>query len=248
MARYIRLPEKGCAIFVGDTHGDYQASRLILGNYLGKKDHFIVMLGDYIDRGKDSRKNIDFLLKMKEENDNLFLLAGNHEMNRIRECSPSDFWSSLPEAERDSYCEKFSTLPLAAVGNGFLALHGALPDVSRIEEIEDIKDGDKNWNRIIWGDFRDRRGSLLGSFLGRPKFGRDYFESVMERLKLNVLVRGHDPLAPERMFGNRCLTIFTSAAYVKDRKGDRKIALCELGKEVRDIDDMEIINLDKPVI
>jgi len=53
-----------------------------------------------------------------------------------------------------------------------------------------------------------------------------------------VLVRSHDPLAPERLFKNRCLTIFTSCAYGRDRK----IAVLDLSRKVKDIDDFNLIS------
>ncbi|HNS32600.1 MAG TPA: metallophosphoesterase family protein [bacterium] len=248
MGKYIKLPDRGYAVFIGDTHGDYEASRIIINNFAGKKDYFIVMLGDYVDRGKDSRKNLDFLLHVSEKNKNVILLAGNHEMDSVRKCSPSDFWDSISLEECDMYNVKLRALPLVAVGNGFLALHGALPDIEQVDDINMIEEGDENWTSIIWGDFKEKEGDKLGVFLGRPKFGKKYFEKVMEKLEMNVLVRGHDPRAPEKMFNNRCLTLFTAAAYMSERKGERKIAKCDLGKEIKSIDDMEIISLDKPEI
>lgn len=244
MANYIRLPQEGYAVFVGDTHGDYQAAKIIIKNFINKKGYYIVMLGDYIDRGPESKKNIDFLLSIREKHRNLILLAGNHEMHAVRECSPSDFWDSMSEEECDYYNKALLPLPVAAAGNGFMALHGALPQISSLEDISGIKPGDENWTSMIWGDFRDKEGGKISGFLGRPKFGADYFEEVMERLQINVLIRSHDPLAPERMFNNRCLTLFTSSAYGKERK----IALCRLDKEIKTIDDLEIISLDKPEI
>ncbi len=239
MEKIIVLPEKGKVIFLGDTHGDYKTTRMIIKGFINKKKHYIVMLGDYVDRGEDSKKNIDFLLEIKKKHPNLIMLAGNHEMFFIRECSPSDFWDSLSKEECEYYKDVFSKLPLAVSGNGFLALHGALPDVEKIEDIDNIQPGDENWIKIIWGDFRDKPGEYLGNFLGRPKFGRDYFLKVMERLKKNVLIRGHDPLVSERIFNNRCLTLFTSSAY-----GHRKIAILDLQKEIKSVDDIEIIPLD----
>jgi hypothetical protein len=126
-------------------------------------------------------------------------------------------------------------------GRGFLALHGGLPDIEKIEDINDIQPCGSGWTRILWGDFRDKQGDYLGDFLGRPKFGRDYFVRVMEKIGKKVLIRGHDPAAPEKMYDNRCLTIFTSSAFGPKK---RKIAVCSLEKEVRTIDDMEIISLD----
>ncbi len=62
----------------------------------------------------------------------------------------------------------------------------------------------------------------------------------MSNLKLNVLIRGHDPLAPEKMFDNRCLTLFTSSAYKKERK----IAISRLDKEIKSINDIKILSFD----
>jgi len=239
MNKLIELPEEGRVVFLGDTHGDYKTTRMVIKGFINKKKHYIVMLGDYVDRGESSKENIDFLLEIREKHKNLIMLAGNHEMFFIRECSPSNFWDSLSREEKEYYRDVFSKLPLAVSGQGFLALHGALPDVEKIEDIDAIQPGDENWLKVIWGDFRDKPGEYLGSFLGRPKFGRDYFFRVMGILKKNVLIRGHDPVVPERIFDNRCLTLFTSSAY-----GNRKIAILDLEKEVKTIDDIDIIPID----
>jgi predicted phosphodiesterase len=241
MNKLITLPPEGTAVFVGDTHGDYKSVRVIIKNFIGKKNHYVIMLGDYVDRGEDSQKNIEFLIETQKEHSNLILLAGNHEMFPLKECSPADFWNSLDKENLERYKEFFLNLPFAVSGRGFLALHGGLPDIEKIEDINDIQPCDSGWTRILWGDFRDKQGDYLGDFLGRPKFGRDYFVRVMEKIGKKVLIRGHDPAAPEKMYDNRCLTIFTSSAFGPKK---RKIAVCSLEKEVRTIDDMEIISLD----
>lgn len=244
MSKLVELPKKGKLIVVGDTHGDFEATRIIVKNFLNKKNHYILFLGDYVDRGKNSKENIDFLLSLKEKHENLILLAGNHEMFPVIECSPCDFWENLSENEFNFYKEKFLELPLCAYGNGFIALHGALPDVENLDDIEKLEIGSKEWFKIIWGDFREEEGEELGCFLGRPKFGKNYFLRIMDKIKMNVLIRSHDPYAPEKMFDDRCLTIFTSSAYGVERK----IALLSLKKEIKSVEDIEIISLDKPEI
>jgi len=89
-------------------------------------------------------------------------------------------------------------LPFAAYHpHGVLALHGALPDVERVEEIEKVQLGSPDWRKITWGDWADAPGYALDSgVFGRPTFGRDFFEEIMERLGLKVLVRSHQPFAP----------------------------------------------------
>ncbi|MCM8818072.1 MAG: serine/threonine protein phosphatase [Candidatus Omnitrophica bacterium] len=244
MEKLVELPKKGKLVVIGDTHGDFNTTRIIVKNFIYKKNHYILFLGDYVDRGEKSKENIDYLLSLKEKHDNLILLAGNHEMYPVVECSPSDFWESLNEDEFKFYKEKFLELPFCSYGNGFLALHGALPEIEKIEDIEKIEIGDREWFKIIWGDFRDKEGEFLGNFLGRPKFGRDYFFKIMNKIGFNVLIRSHDPYAPERMFENRCLTIFTSTSYGTERK----IALLNLNKKIKSVDDIKIISLDKPDI
>ena len=233
----IILPNKGKAVFVGDTHGDFQSTQVVIKNFL-KENIYLVFLGDYVDRGPFSKENIDYLLELNSKNENIILLAGNHEMFPIIELTPAEFWESLSEEEFNYYKEKFLKFPLVVSGNGFLALHGVIPNVDNLEDINKILPCDEDWMRIIWGDFREKEGEFLGDFLGRPKYGKDYFEKVMKKLEKNVLIRSHDPISPERMFDNRCLTIFTSSAY----KPERKVAILDLEKEIKNIDDIEIIS------
>lgn len=236
--RLIELPGSGRAVFVGDTHGDFEATRTVIDRYMREATR-IVFLGDYVDRGEKSQENIDFLLKLKlQKPDRIILLMGNHECNRVMPFHPSDFWEGLSERDRDLYGATLMKLPLAVSAKGLIALHGALPDLKRMEDINGIRPGirDKEWLNIIWGDFAEGKGHRLREFLGRPRFGRDYFEQVMKRFRKSVLIRSHDPEAKTIMFGKRCLTLFTSHAYMERRT----VGIVELGKEVKTTDDIEI--------
>ncbi len=66
---------------IGDIHGNYK--RLInlwdKINFNDKED-FLVFLGDYIDRGKDSIKVLEFVMNVKNNNKNVRCLMGNHEL------------------------------------------------------------------------------------------------------------------------------------------------------------------------
>ncbi len=61
----------------------------------------------------------------------------------------------------------------------------------------------------------------------------------MARLGKNVLIRSHQPDVPPAMYGKRCLTIFTSSAY-GHYVSERTIALIDLRKSVKTVDDIEI--------
>jgi 3',5'-cyclic AMP phosphodiesterase CpdA len=240
-ARLIQL-ESGKVIFAGDTHGDLEATEKIIHRYL-KPRNKLVFLGDYVDRGPASLENINFLLGQKIEHPHsLYLLMGNHEGYAVGSFHPADFWEGLDAKLRQRYSEVLSRLPLAvSTPNGIIALHGALPNVSGLEDINRIKPGSAEWHQITWGDWQERAGKFLGidPYTMRPQFGRGWFEEIMSRLGKNILIRSHQPDAPPAMYGKRCLTIFTSSAY-RHYISERTIALVNLSKVVKSVDDIEI--------
>jgi protein phosphatase len=240
-AKLIRL-ESGRAIFVGDTHGDFEATEKIISRYL-RPENKLVFLGDYVDRGPASRENINFLFEQKIEHaDSLYLLMGNHEGYTVGTFHPADFWEGLGAELRQRYGEVLARLPLAvSTPNGIIALHGALPDVSGLEDINTIKPGSTEWHQIVWGDWQERAGKSLGidPITGRPQFGQRWFNEVMSRLGKNVLIRSHQPDAAPIMYGRRCLTIFTSSAY-RHYVSKRTVAVVDLKKTVKSTDDIEI--------
>ncbi len=234
-SRLIQLPSEGKVVFVGDTHGDLEASQQVVHQYL-KSPYRIVFLGDYVDRGDYSEENIEYLLGLKLEHpEEIFLLAGNHEGFMVKPFGPSDFWDSISPEKRESYGLLFAGLPFAATAqNGILALHGALPDLASLEEMSRVELGDENWDRIVWGDFAENEEEFPGDLWGRPQFGRPYFERMMKRYQKKILVRSHQPHAPLKMFDGCCVTIFTSHVYVPIRT----IAIVDTEKEMRTSEDL----------
>jgi predicted phosphodiesterase len=233
--RLIRLPPQGKAIFVGDTHGDIEATEKIIDRYL-KDPYRIVFLGDYVDRGPQSMENIHTLLQVKVEHpEEVYLLAGNHEGYLAKKFYPANFWESLSDGEVEAYGRLMEKLPLAATaGNGILALHGALPDISSLDDIDKISWGSDSWDRMAWGDFLEKEIESLGNWGGRPQFGGPYFRRVMDQLEKDVLIRSHQPHAPQQMFNKRCVTIFTSHAYLPTRT----VVIADLDKKVQTAKDL----------
>jgi len=239
--KLIKIEKAKKVIFVGDTHGDLKVSQRVIKEFLGPQNK-IVFLGDYVDRGPFSRENLDFLLEQKSKYpDQIILLQGNHEGHRFLKFSPAEFWENLSIEEYQKYSQIVENFPLGVVTKDIIALHGALPDIEKLEDFEKIEIGDENWFRICWGDFVEAPGENLGidPFTGRPQFGRDYFLKIMERLNKKVLIRSHQPDASKFMFEDRCLTIFSSCAY--DR--EREIAIFNFEKEIKSTKDLEILKI-----
>jgi predicted MPP superfamily phosphohydrolase len=193
-SRLIRLPAKGKAVFVGDTHGDFEATEIVFDRYF-QPGYVLIFLGDYVDRGDYSRKNIDFLFEKKREApEQVFLLMGNHEGYSLLPFFPADFWESLSLEEEKSFTEVCQHLSFTAITeNGLIAVHGVPPDVNTLDDIDEIELVSEQWHQVAWGDFVEMSGDFLGNYRGRPVYGEDYFKRTMNQLKRTVLIRSHQP-------------------------------------------------------
>jgi hypothetical protein len=89
---------------------------------------------------------------------------------------------------------------------------------------------------MVWGDFMEAEGDVLGDWGGRLQLGRKYFDRMMDRYGKKVLIRSHQPHAPPLMFKKRCITIFTSRVYLPIRT----LAIVDMEKEIRTSDDVMI--------
>ncbi|MDR8392384.1 serine/threonine protein phosphatase [Aliifodinibius sp. S!AR15-10] len=65
-------------IVIGDIHGCLESLNALLGKLAKYDDRTIVFIGDYIDRGPDSKGVVDLLLEYRQDHDCIFL-RGNHE-------------------------------------------------------------------------------------------------------------------------------------------------------------------------
>jgi len=118
-----RFTTKETVISVGDIHGAYnnfvdimQKARLLDedNNWIAGKTHF-VSTGDIVDRGPDSRKILDLLMKLEKQalksGGKLHVLLGNHEvMNLIgdrRYISEKEYAAFIAEEPAELRAEQF---------------------------------------------------------------------------------------------------------------------------------------------
>jgi serine/threonine protein phosphatase 1 len=70
-----------CRVFaIGDIHGCFETFRILLDQKIRlTKSDKVILLGDYLDRGTQSKEVIDYIIDLKSEGYNITPLSGNHE-------------------------------------------------------------------------------------------------------------------------------------------------------------------------
>lgn len=77
-------PINGRRFAIGDIHGCYKTFRYIVRHKLElqKSDH-LYLLGDYINKGPESKRTLNYIISLIEEGYKVFPLRGNHEEELI---------------------------------------------------------------------------------------------------------------------------------------------------------------------
>lgn len=100
-------------IAIGDIHGCAKALEGLIAAIDPQESDRLIFLGDYVDRGLESRRVIDLLLELRKRCQTVFLL-GNHEiMLRLVLHGPvTDEWLQLGGRETlESYGGSFKNMP-----------------------------------------------------------------------------------------------------------------------------------------
>jgi len=248
----VELEPRGRVIVVGDLHGDLDSLTKILkeSQFLKKvkqNEIYLIFLGDYGDRGEETPEVYWVVLKLKSIfPENVVLLRGNHEGPPDLGVHPFD----LPYFLRARYAgawqdlfplfpQLFSYLPHAlVVGEKYLMLHGGLPE--NIESIEDIAKASQTHpatdylTQVLWSDPGKIRGSYPSPRGAGRIFGEDISQRVLKRLRLNTLIRSHEPCeGVMAVHGGRVLTLFSRKGhpYYNSKAAYLNIDLSAPGKD-----------------
>lgn len=104
----------GRTIAIGDIHGCSKALRALLESVRPERDDTLVLLGDYVDRGPDSRGVLEELMQVRQSC-HMIALRGNHELMmlgaRILPLPPDPWLSCGGHATLQSYGGRLSAIP-----------------------------------------------------------------------------------------------------------------------------------------
>lgn len=224
----VYLPVKGEVIFIGDTHGDVEATLSIIKQTrflerMDRKDNvYLVFLGDYADRGAKQIENLVLVLNLKKKFPNyVVLLRGNHE-----EIDCGQFYGFLNTCLTKFGHEKglelfqkfndfFEKLPgMVVTKNGIFAVHGGIPSV-KIHSLRDLND-EEILSEMRWNDPTDETRNFIPNYQrgGYYMFGEKIFNKFMKTVNGFVLIRGHEynQKGYKLMFSDRLITIFSTGS------------------------------------
>ena len=208
----------GDVAFVGDTHGDFETTKAIVKKFFNTSH--LVFLGDYIDREPikwGSIYNVTYLLLLKcRYPEKIFLLKGNHECNYAIPCFPYEFEGEViqrfgsPRLHK-KYVEVFSLMPLMVLAKNIFAARGGILKEADLERLRKIEKNDLvAIESIVWSD-----PIISPTFRGvGDPFNEGELTRFLDGIKARVFIRGHDyNTLGISIYGDRCLTIFSSRRY-----------------------------------
>jgi len=138
------LEIEGPIRITGDFHGQfYDLLRLFEIAGGAPPINKFLLVGDFVDRGKQSIETMCILLAFKVKYPNMiYLLRGNHECNSI-----TRMYGFYDECKRRynlalwrDFCTMFNHLPISAIiDERILCMHGGLsPDINHLSQINAI--------------------------------------------------------------------------------------------------------------
>jgi hypothetical protein len=209
-------------LVLGDLHGCYSCLKaaLLQADFFAKvlahqKDPdkstrmMLVLLGDYIDRGRFSYNGIlrTVMQLYLAAPENVFPLRGNHEYyieykgRVLAPVRPAEAMTSLegiaPVELFASYMRLFEALPNLLFFDRTLFVHAGIPREDTIAEkfsgLSSLNDNDLRF-QMLWSDpsEADAIPLELQKANARFPFGKQQFRRFMARLGCTTMVRGHE--------------------------------------------------------
>ena len=223
-------------------------------------DIMLVFLGDYIDRGRASLRNLEMVLALKVfYPDNVILIRGNHEEGGgfVPYEFPYDlkekFGSKIGSELHEKYVSLFSLFPnVVLTGNNIVAVHGGIPSQD-IKNLKDLIGKEKLFHQMRWND--PKEGIQEREFGNRSSmefcvFGKKAFIRFMKAISAKVMIRSHEypKDGSQKFFDSRLITIFstgqgsTESGY-QNMVSSPKFLEIDLFKKINKIKDKYIVKI-----
>lgn len=169
-------------IAIGDIHGCNHTFKALLDQLSLSKNDELILLGDYVDRGADSKGVIDTILRLRNEGYLVRTLLGNHEilmtdaLNPLATTTEYHHWVSKCGGDKtlksfgetyENYTAFFKDLTLYLEDENFIFVHAGL----NFKQANPLSSNDIFWIRNWY-----------------PNINRDW-------LGKRIVIHGHTPIS-----------------------------------------------------
>jgi len=162
---------------IGDVHGCLLTLRALVEETLGiSRNDLLVLLGDYIDRGPESRGVLDYIARLQADGYHVISLRGNHDDLLVRGRF-SSYWSRVHKSNGGivalwsfgvdnhgdiplEYCDQIDNMPFYHIMEEYSLLHASL-NVKKDRPYDDLEamlwdrreddDVDHSGRRVVCG-------------------------------------------------------------------------------------------------
>src|SRR5215203_1312231 len=108
---------------VGDIHGCNRSfQKLLLEKMRIRKSDQVYCLGDYIDRGPDSKGVLDFIVDLKKSGYHLHLIRGNHEQMMLDAMNDEMMWQMWMRNGGDATIKSFGVPMLEDIDTSYFSM------------------------------------------------------------------------------------------------------------------------------
>lgn len=172
---------------MGDIHGCSKTFDKLVNDYIGlKKNDELYCVGDYIDRGNDSKGVIDFILELRKNNYHVHTLRGNHEQMLLDAAERRDALSLWLMNGGDTTLDSFNIGSIDEMDPVYMDFFRKTEFFSYTNDYITVHAG-LNFN--ILNPFSDKNSMLW--IRG--------FRTDMSYLNGRLLIHGHTPLEREKI-------------------------------------------------
>lgn len=206
---------------IGDIHSslhslldiiyDLRENRYFKDNFELNEGHYIIFLGDIVDRGPYSIELLQFIFILKNQNFNqVYIINGNHEDKEtydyygLTQESKNQLEEHHIELERVLFFLP-SVIYLKLGDKLYHLSHGALPDKKIYDELSNFLSSNKKFymisefdpdNSLKWGDFKIEDGyeEPKQSNYYRPQYGYNIVNKYCNKFGISSLITGHQDL------------------------------------------------------
>lgn len=168
---------------ISDIHGHLATFKALLKKIEFSKQDQLFLLGDYIDRGPDSKGVIDLIWELQEEGYQIHCLKGNHEETMQKSLHDSELHSNWLFYGGDKTLESFGVSNLHQVPQRYWDFFESLPLYHEVDQYILVHAG---INFDVPHPF-EAKHSLL--------WIRDWYDDInYEWLRDRIVIHGHTPV------------------------------------------------------